>query len=81
MARDHVYVNSLRLMALIGVLPHEREAPQPVQIDLDLEVDLSDAGLTDNLADTANYGAIAEAVASLTFIVVPPKPVASQKMR
>jgi dihydroneopterin aldolase/2-amino-4-hydroxy-6-hydroxymethyldihydropteridine diphosphokinase len=65
MARDHVYVNGLRLMALIGVLPHEREAPQPVQVDLDLKVDLVDAGLTDNLSDTANYGAIAEAVAEV----------------
>ena len=65
MARDHIYVNGLRLMALVGVLPHEREAEQPVQVDIDLEVDLVEAGLTDNLVDTANYGAIAEAVADV----------------
>ncbi len=65
MARDHIYVNGLRLMALVGVLPHEREAEQPVQVDIDLEVDLAEAGLTDNLVDTANYGAIAEAVAEV----------------
>jgi dihydroneopterin aldolase len=41
-------------MALIGVLPHEREARQPVQVDIDLEVDLAEAGVTDNLDDTAN---------------------------
>ena len=62
MARDHMYIRGLRKMALIGVLPHEREARQPIQVDIDLEVDLADAGLTDNLDDTANYGAIAEAV-------------------
>lgn len=65
MARDHIYVNGLRLMALVGVLPHEREALQPVQIDVDLEVDLSEAGITDNLDDTANYGAIAQAIADV----------------
>lgn len=65
MARDHIYVNGLRLMALVGVLPHEREGEQPVQVDIDLEVDLAEAGLTDNLVDTANYGAIAEAVSEV----------------
>jgi dihydroneopterin aldolase/2-amino-4-hydroxy-6-hydroxymethyldihydropteridine diphosphokinase len=65
MARDHIYVNGLRLMALVGVLPHERDALQPVQIDVDLEVDLSEAGVTDNLDDTANYGAISTAIAEV----------------
>jgi dihydroneopterin aldolase len=62
MARDHIYISGLRTLARIGVLPHERESDQPLQIDLDLEVDLSEAGITDALDDTANYGAIAEAV-------------------
>jgi dihydroneopterin aldolase len=57
-----MYISGLRKMALIGVLPHEREARQPVQVDIDLEVDLAEAGVTDNLDDTANYGAIADAV-------------------
>jgi dihydroneopterin aldolase/2-amino-4-hydroxy-6-hydroxymethyldihydropteridine diphosphokinase len=52
-------------MALVGVLPHERDSMQPLQIDVDLEVDLSEAGVTDNLADTANYGAISEAIADV----------------
>lgn len=65
MARDHMYISGLRKMALIGVLPHEREARQPVQVDIDLEVDLAEAGVTDNLDDTANYGAIADAVSQI----------------
>ncbi|MSV37608.1 MAG: dihydroneopterin aldolase, partial [Actinobacteria bacterium] len=36
MARDHIYINGLRLMALVGVLPHEREGLQPLQVDVDL---------------------------------------------
>lgn len=63
MARDHIYINGLRLLALVGVLPHEREVLQPVQVDIDMEVDLLEAGLTDNLVDSADYGAISVAVA------------------
>lgn len=65
MARDHVYINGLRVMVLIGVLPHEREAPQPIQIDVDVEVDLSKAGQSDDLHDTVNYGAMCDAIAAL----------------
>ncbi len=65
MTRDHVYINGLRVMVLIGVLPHERLAPQPIQIDVDVEVDLSRAGRTDALEDTVNYGAMCDAVAAL----------------
>lgn len=62
---DRIEINGLRVMALVGVLPHEREAAQPLQVDLSLGVDLHDAGLTDDLGDTANYGAVSEAVASV----------------
>jgi len=65
MVRDHVYINGLRVMVLIGVLPHEREAPQPIQIDVDVEVDLSRAGKSDNLHDTVNYGAMCDAIAEI----------------
>lgn len=65
MARDRIFVNGLRLETIIGVLPEEREAPQPLQVDLEIEADLSTAGQTDDLGDTANYGAIADAVALL----------------
>ena len=38
---------------------------QPLRIDLDLFVDLRDAGRTDELTDTANYGTVAERVAEV----------------
>jgi dihydroneopterin aldolase/2-amino-4-hydroxy-6-hydroxymethyldihydropteridine diphosphokinase len=61
---DLIRIEGLRLMTVVGVLPHEREAAQPLQVDLALHVDLHDAGVSDELDDTANYGAVAEAVAS-----------------
>jgi 7,8-dihydroneopterin aldolase/epimerase/oxygenase len=41
-----------------GVLPEERERAQPFEVDLDLEVDVSAAGASDDLADTVDYGAV-----------------------
>jgi dihydroneopterin aldolase/2-amino-4-hydroxy-6-hydroxymethyldihydropteridine diphosphokinase len=62
---DRIEIHGLRVMTVVGVLSHEREAPQPLRIDLSLEVDLRDAGRSDELGDTANYGAVTERVAAL----------------
>ena len=61
---DRIEVRGLRLVAVVGVLPEERERAQPIEIDLDLESDLSAAGESDALADTVDYGAVCDAVAS-----------------
>ena len=60
---DTIEIRGLLVTTIVGVLPHERTIAQPVQIDLDLFVDLRDAGRTDELADTANYGDVSERVA------------------
>jgi dihydroneopterin aldolase/2-amino-4-hydroxy-6-hydroxymethyldihydropteridine diphosphokinase len=44
------------------VLPEEHQRAQPFAVDLDLTVDLRPAGQSDDLADTIDYGAVAEAV-------------------
>ena len=62
---DHVQLRGLRAVGTHGVLPEERARPQPFEIDLDVEVDLRPAGRSDALADTVDYGALAEAVAGL----------------
>lgn len=62
---DRIHITGLRVVTTIGVLPHEREIPQPLQVDLALHVDLHDAGFSDELGDTANYGAVSEAIANL----------------
>jgi dihydroneopterin aldolase / 2-amino-4-hydroxy-6-hydroxymethyldihydropteridine diphosphokinase len=59
---DRVEIRGLVVTTVVGVLPHERVIPQPLQIDLDLFVDTRDAGRTDELASTANYGDVAERV-------------------
>jgi dihydroneopterin aldolase len=59
---DRILVSGLREMGVHGVLADEQERPQPFQVDLELLVDLAPAGATDVLADTADYGAISDAV-------------------
>lgn len=49
-------------MGVHGVLPEEHLRPQPFEIDVELMVDLSAAGDSDDLEDTVDYGAVCEAV-------------------
>ncbi len=44
------------------MLAEEQQRPQPFTIDIDLTIDLRPAGESDDLADTVDYGAVAEAV-------------------
>lgn len=59
---DIISINGLRVLAIVGALPHEREIAQPLGIDLRLDVDLHDAGMTDELGDTVHYGLVADRV-------------------
>ena len=59
---DRIELRGLRFSALVGVLPRERQAPQPIEIDLDVVCDLAAAGASDELADTGVFGALCDAV-------------------
>lgn len=63
-AVDRIELRGLRVLARVGVLPHERAQDQPLEIDLDLTLDLGPAGRSDDLADTVDYGAVCAAVAT-----------------
>jgi dihydroneopterin aldolase / 2-amino-4-hydroxy-6-hydroxymethyldihydropteridine diphosphokinase len=59
---DRIELRGLRLMPVIGVLDHERQAPQPIEVDVTLHVDLTDACQTDELDDTVHYGEVCETI-------------------
>jgi dihydroneopterin aldolase len=63
-ATDLIELRGLRVLALCGVLPEEVARPQPLELDLDLSVDLSTAGASDDLTDTVDYGAVCAVVES-----------------
>jgi dihydroneopterin aldolase len=62
---DLVCIRGIRVVARHGVLPEEQERAQPFEIDLDIEVDLSEAARTDDLAATVDYGVLTERVVAL----------------
>ena len=59
---DRIELRGLRVTAVVGVLPEERERAQPLELDLALSVDLSAAGVSDALGDTVDYGAVCDTV-------------------
>ena len=59
---DCIFLRGLRVDALIGVYEHERHAPQPLLIDLELSLARSDCCFSDSLDDAVDYGAVVAAV-------------------
>lgn len=59
---DVIELRGLRLTTFVGALPEEHERAQPLELDLDVEADLSDAGASDELGDTVDYGALCRMV-------------------
>lgn len=57
-----VELRGLEVTALIGLLPEERERAQPLEIDVDIHVDIASAAASDQLADAVDYGAVCDAV-------------------
>jgi 7,8-dihydroneopterin aldolase/epimerase/oxygenase len=59
---DRIELRGLRAVGTHGALPEEQFRAQPFEVDLDLQVNLRPAGQSDDLADTVDYGALAESV-------------------
>ena len=55
---DKIFINGLELSTVIGTLPGEQMRKQPVILDLEIALDLSSAGHTDDLAQTIDYSEI-----------------------
>jgi dihydroneopterin aldolase len=62
---DRIELRGLRVVGTHGVLPEEQSRAQPFEVDLDVHADLRSAGRSDDLGDTVDYGALAEAVARI----------------
>jgi dihydroneopterin aldolase len=62
---DRIELRGLRVVGVHGVLAEEQTRAQPFEVDLSIHTDLVPAGRSDDLADTIDYGAIAERVAGV----------------
>ncbi|HET9332617.1 MAG TPA: dihydroneopterin aldolase [Gemmatimonadota bacterium] len=63
MTTDTIRLLDLQFFTLVGDLPHERTTPQPLEIDVEVRVDLAGAGRSDRLADGLDYRELYERVA------------------
>jgi dihydroneopterin aldolase len=57
-ATDRIELRGLRVLGLCGLLPEEHTRAQPLEVDIDVEADLSAAGASDRVEDTIDYSAI-----------------------
>lgn len=62
---DVIALRGLRVRGFHGVLPAERAQGQDFVVDAELTVDTRPAAATDDLADTVDYGALAQALAAV----------------
>jgi dihydroneopterin aldolase len=62
---DRISVRGLRAMGRHGWAPGERERVQAFDIELNLQVDLQRAALSDDLSDTVDYAALCARIAGV----------------
>jgi dihydroneopterin aldolase len=57
-SRDRILLEGMIFHGYHGTLPAERELGQPFVVDVELRLDLRPAGLSDDLAQTVDYGEV-----------------------
>ncbi|MCA9575179.1 MAG: dihydroneopterin aldolase [Sandaracinaceae bacterium] len=62
---DTIRIRGLHVECVVGVYPHEREASQPLHVDLDLVLDTEVAAESERVRDTVHYAAAAAQVVFL----------------
>lgn len=60
---DRILISGLRVETRVGWSDEERAAPQPVLVDLDVEIDAAASARSDDLSDTVDYAAVISEVA------------------
>jgi dihydroneopterin aldolase len=62
---DRIEIRDLRVVGVHGVLPEERDRAQPFSLDIVAWLDMAAAQRSDALADTVDYGALAQTAADV----------------
>lgn len=59
---DSISITGIQVFGFHGVLASEKENGQPFLVDVELSVDLAPAGASDALAETVDYGQLAQRI-------------------
>ncbi|CAN5213228.1 dihydroneopterin aldolase [soil metagenome] len=71
MTGERIELRGLRVLGRCGAGAAERAVSQPLEIDVDVEADLSSSAGSDVLAETVDYGVLCDAVAhAVTAVAV-----------
>lgn len=62
---DRITLRGMRFLGRHGVTLEERMEPQPIEVDVELRVDLARSEASDELADTVDYSAVYGEVAAI----------------
>ena len=68
---DRIELRGLKVRGNHGVFEHERRDGQDFVVDITVWIDLADAAASDDLADTFDYGVLAERAAAV--VAGPPR--------
>jgi dihydroneopterin aldolase len=64
-ARDTISVSDLRVECVVGVYPHERDALQPLRVDVDMRLDTEQAATKERVRLTVDYASVSAQIAFL----------------
>lgn len=59
---DWLIVNGLTILSKVGCLPVEQSVPQPIEVDIALEMNLLEVGKTDDIRKGVDYRKVCDAV-------------------
>jgi dihydroneopterin aldolase len=59
---DKIFLNELKIDTIIGIYDWERHTKQTLSFDLEMDWDIAKAAASDDIADTLDYGEVANAV-------------------
>jgi dihydroneopterin aldolase len=59
---DRIVLHNIRLQGRHGYYEHELEAPQPFEVDVELQLNLQPAGIDDDLEKSVDYARVYEVV-------------------
>jgi dihydroneopterin aldolase len=57
---DEIRLKGMRFHTLVGLLPHEAEVPQPIELDLTVWLSLAEVGKSDSPSELLDYRALYE---------------------
>lgn len=62
---DTVFIEGLKTQAIIGIYDWERESRQPLIFDIDMDLPIYQAALSDDINDTVDYKQVSDEIIAL----------------